>query len=46
MGRISQVLNTYRFQSDEALEQTLLRYVWLYHQHLPKALNHSTLIKP
>lgn len=45
-GRISQVLNTHRFQSGEAMEQTLLRYVWLYNQHLPqKALNHRTPIQ-
>jgi transposase InsO family protein len=45
-GRISQVLNTHRFHSGEELEQTLVRYVWLYNQHLPqKALNHETPIQ-
>ena len=45
-GRISQVLNTHRFHSGEELEKTLLRYVWLYNQHLPqKALNHETPIQ-
>ncbi len=45
-GRISQVLNTHRFNSGEELEHTLVRYVWLYNQHLPqKALNDETPIQ-
>jgi len=45
-GRISQVLNTHRFHSGEELVATLLRYIWLYNQHLPqKALNHETPIQ-
>jgi hypothetical protein len=45
-GRISQVLNTHRFQSGEPLEQTLLRYVWLNNQHSPQhALTHRTPIQ-
>ena len=42
-GRISQVLNTHRFESGEDLEQTLIRYVWLYNNHLlQKVLSHET----
>lgn len=42
-GRLEQVLRSHHFNSAEDLEQTLIRYVWLYNQHLPqKALNHET----
>lgn len=45
-GRVSQVLNTHRFESGEDLARTLARYVWLYNHHLPqKALNHETPIQ-
>ena len=45
-GRVSQVLNTHRFESGEDLERTLAHYVWLYNHHLPqKALNHETPIQ-
>jgi len=40
-GRISEVLATHRFDSREALEATIQRYVWLYNHHIPqKALGH------
>lgn len=35
-GRISHVLNTYRFESGEGLELTLCRYVWLHNDHSPR----------
>ena len=35
-GRISAVLATHHFDSAEALETTLKRYVWLYNHHLPQ----------
>lgn len=42
-GRIEQVLRSHHFNSGEDLQATLMRYVWLYNQHLPqKALNHET----
>ncbi|MDH2239738.1 DDE-type integrase/transposase/recombinase, partial [Pigmentiphaga sp. GD03639] len=45
-GRIEQVLRSHHFNSAEDLEKTLLRYVWLYNQHLPqKALNHEAPIQ-
>ena len=36
-GRISDVLKTHHFISGQDLEQTLLRYVLLYNEHLPQA---------
>jgi transposase InsO family protein len=36
-GRIEDVLQSHRFQSDEDLEQTILRYVTLYNQPLPQS---------
>lgn len=36
-GRIADVLKTNRFNSADDLEQTLLRYVHLYNQHLPQS---------
>lgn len=36
-GRIEHVLKSHRFQSDENLKQTILRYVMLYNQQLPQA---------
>ena len=36
-GRISDVLNTHRFNSSLDLEQTLLRYVALYNHQLPQS---------
>jgi transposase InsO family protein len=40
-GRIAQVLATRRYRSAEDLGTTLLRYAWLYNQHLPqKAMGH------
>ena len=36
-GRIEDVLQSHRFQSGEALEQTILRYVTLYNQQLPQS---------
>ncbi|MDK2798289.1 MAG: hypothetical protein PWQ19_1839, partial [Tepidiphilus sp.] len=45
-GRISEVLATHRFDSREALEATIQRYVWLYNHHIPqKALGHVTPIE-
>ncbi|ABA89433.1 transposase of ISPca3, IS481 family [Syntrophotalea carbinolica DSM 2380] len=45
-GRISEVLATTRFDSAENLEQTLLRYGYLYNQHIPqRALGHKTPIQ-
>jgi transposase InsO family protein len=45
-GRISDVLNTHRFNSAQDLEQTLLRYVALYNHHLPQsALKSKTPIQ-
>ncbi|GAA3893243.1 IS481 family transposase [Halomonas cibimaris] len=44
-GRISDVLNTHRFDSREDLESTLKRYNWLYNHHInQKALHHRTPI--
>lgn len=37
-GRISDVLNTHRFNSAENLRTTLLRYVWLYNHQLPQSV--------
>ena len=37
-GRISDVLNTHRFNSSLDLEQTLLRYVALYNHQLPQSV--------
>lgn len=40
------VLRSHRFHSGEDLEQTLLRYVSLYNEHLPqKALDHETPVQ-
>lgn len=36
-GRIADVLRTHHFDSSEALQHTLLRYVFLYNQHLPQS---------
>lgn len=36
-GRIGDVLKTHHFISAQDLEQTLLRYAWLYNTHLPQA---------
>lgn len=45
-GRISDVLATHRFDSRQALEQTLKRYSHLYNHHIPqKALNHRTPVQ-
>lgn len=45
-GRISDVLATTRFESAENLEQTMLRYGYLYNQHIPqRALGHKTPIE-
>lgn len=45
-GRISDVLATHRFDSREALEQTIKRYVYLYNHHIPqKALGHQAPIQ-
>jgi transposase InsO family protein len=45
-GRISEVLATTRFDSAENLEQTLLRYGYLYNQHIPqRALGHKTPVE-
>lgn len=45
-GRWAQVLRSHHFNSADDLERTLLRYVWLYNQHLPqKALNHETPVQ-
>jgi len=45
-GRISEVLATTRFDSSQDLEATLLRYVYLYNQHIPqRALDHKTPIE-
>jgi len=42
-GRLEQVLNSHHFDSAEDLEKTLLRYAWLYNEHLPqKNLGHLT----
>lgn len=44
-GRVSDVLNTHRFDSREDLETTLKRYNWLYNHHInQKALHHQTPI--
>lgn len=44
-GRISDVLNTHRFDSREDLETTLKRYNWLYNHHInQKALHHRSPI--
>ena len=44
-GRISDVLNTHRFDSLEDLETTLKRYNWLYNHHInQKALHHRSPI--
>ncbi|QEA38284.1 IS481 family transposase [Pistricoccus aurantiacus] len=45
-GRISDVLNTHRFDSRDDLEATLKRYNWLYNHHIhQKALHHRTPIE-
>ena len=45
-GRLEQVLNSHHFDSGEDLEKTLLRYAWLYNQHLPqKNLGHQTPVQ-
>lgn len=45
-GRISEVLATTRFDSSQDLKTTLLRYVYLYNQHIPqRALAHTTPIE-
>ena len=45
-GRISDVLASHRFDSQEALETTLKRYCHLYNHHIPqRALNHRTPIQ-
>ncbi len=45
-GRISEVLNTTRFNSAEPLSTTLARYAVLYNQQLPqKALDHRAPIE-
>ena len=45
-GRISEVLATTRFSSAEDLEQTMLRYGYLYNQHIPqRALGHKTPVQ-
>lgn len=36
-GRIEDVLQSHQFHSGEDLEQTMLRYVWLYNQQLPQS---------
>ena len=36
-GRIEEVLRSHHFFSGHDLEQTLLRYAWLYNHHLPQA---------
>ncbi len=42
-GRISEVLATTRFDSSVELSKTLLRYAYLYNQHIAqRALNHKT----
>ncbi len=42
-GRIAEVLATRRYNSAQDLETTLLRYVWIYNEHLPqKALKHQS----
>jgi len=40
-GRIADVLKTHRFNSQEDLAQTLLRYVHLYNHQLPQSTLHS-----
>lgn len=37
-GRIEDVLQGHHFKSGEDLEQTILRYVWLYNQQLPQSV--------
>ena len=37
-GRIEDVLQSHHFHSDEELEITLHRYVWLYNQELPQSV--------
>jgi len=37
-GRIEDVLQSHRFCSGEDLEQTILRYVWLYNGQLPQSV--------
>ena len=45
-GRIEQVLRSHRFISSDDLETTLIRFVWLYNEHLPqKALSHETPVQ-
>jgi len=36
-GRIADVLRTHHFNNSEVLQHTLLRYVFLYNQHLPQS---------
>lgn len=45
-GRISEVLATTRFDCAQDLEATLVRYAYLYNQHIPqRALSHKTPIE-
>ncbi len=45
-GRISDVLATTRFDSGADLEATMLRYAYLYNQHIPqRALGHKTPVE-
>ncbi len=45
-GRISEVLATTRFDCSQDLETTLVRYAYLYNQHIPqRALTHKTPIE-
>ncbi len=45
-GRISEVLATTRFDCSQDLEATLVRYAYLYNQHIPqRALSHKTPIE-
>ena len=45
-GRLADILRTHRFSSGEDLQSTLIRYAWLYNQHLPqKALAHRSPIE-
>lgn len=44
--RICEVLATTRFDSAENLEQTILRYAYLYNQHNPqRVLGHETRVE-
>ncbi|PJF46519.1 MAG: IS481 family transposase [Candidatus Thermofonsia Clade 3 bacterium] len=45
-GRIAEVLRSHHFVSGEDLQQTLMRYAWLYNHHLPQAaLNARTPVQ-